>query len=153
MQDFTQVSTLNSLWVGHKDGIGLVQLNRPSKSNAVSMAMVEDLPQAMNTLDAMDQVKVVLLTGAGKNFCAGLDFAAMQSVTQGVFAQGKDCPAQQRRQFLRVVASMQVRFCMLLAMLHACRFRGVSAADAACLWRALAAIWQHGTLVTMTFSV
>ncbi|MGZ2258321.1 crotonase/enoyl-CoA hydratase family protein [Roseobacter sp. A03A-229] len=60
-------------------GVATLTLNRPEKHNAMSGQMLEELTQAAQRLGADDAVRVVLLTGAGKSFCAGGDLAWMQA--------------------------------------------------------------------------
>jgi 2-(1,2-epoxy-1,2-dihydrophenyl)acetyl-CoA isomerase len=55
------------------EGIATITLNRPDKLNAYTVGMGEDVVEAFNTLKTNDQVKVVILTGAGRGFCAGVD--------------------------------------------------------------------------------
>ncbi len=54
-------------------GVACLTLNRPQALNALSAALREALVAALRALDADDAVRVVVLTGAGKAFCAGLD--------------------------------------------------------------------------------
>lgn len=54
-------------------GVLTLTLNRPDKRNALSSAVVEALHQALDTADHDADVRVVALTGAGKDFCAGAD--------------------------------------------------------------------------------
>lgn len=51
----------------------VVTLNRPNKHNAFTMQMMEDFEKVFPMFDLDDRVKVVVLTGAGKTFCAGAD--------------------------------------------------------------------------------
>ncbi|KAL4907394.1 hypothetical protein BDW74DRAFT_123848 [Aspergillus multicolor] len=53
--------------------IVIVTLNRPEKRNAFTMAMSEDLEKVFGLFDRDERVRVVVLTGAGKAFCAGAD--------------------------------------------------------------------------------
>lgn len=55
-----------------------VRLNRPEKFNAVDMDMFHALDEAARSLESETAVRAVVLHGAGENFCAGLDIAAMQ---------------------------------------------------------------------------
>ena len=57
------------------DGIGLVTLNRPDAKNAMNLQMTADLCDAMWALEADEAVRVIVLTGAGKAFCAGIDMS------------------------------------------------------------------------------
>jgi len=58
-------------------GVATLTLNRPEKHNAMSALMLAELTRAAATLGADDGVRVVVLTGAGKSFCAGGDLAWM----------------------------------------------------------------------------
>ncbi len=55
------------------DGVLTLMLDRPDKRNALNAAMVEALHQALERADLDAAVRVVLVRGAGKDFCAGAD--------------------------------------------------------------------------------
>jgi len=59
-------------------GVATVTLNRPDKHNALSAVMIAEMTQAAAQLAQDDAVRVVVLTGAGKSFCAGGDLGWMQ---------------------------------------------------------------------------
>jgi len=61
------------LLVETRDGIATVTLNRPQAMNALSRALRAEIVQAFTTLAADSAVGAVILTGAGRAFCAGLD--------------------------------------------------------------------------------
>lgn len=63
--------------VTHNDGIATVLIDRADKLNALSAEMYEDLARVFSELNLDDSVRVVLLTGAGKAFCAGGDVGSM----------------------------------------------------------------------------
>ena len=54
-------------------GVALVTLNRPDKLNAMTSELVEHLHRTLDDIAADAEVRVVVLTGAGRGFCAGLD--------------------------------------------------------------------------------
>lgn len=54
-------------------GVALVTLNRPDKLNAMTSELVENLHRTLDDIAADAEVRVVVLTGAGRGFCAGLD--------------------------------------------------------------------------------
>ena len=55
-------------------GVATVTLNRPDKHNALNGGLIAELYDAAEKLAADDSVRIVILTGAGKSFCAGGDF-------------------------------------------------------------------------------
>lgn len=59
-----------------RDGVLLVTLNRPEQRNAVDRAVAEGIAAALDRLDAEPELRVGILTGAGKGFCAGMDLKA-----------------------------------------------------------------------------
>lgn len=59
-------------------GVAHLTLNRPEKHNAMSAQMIDELTTAAAQLDADDAVRVVVLTGSGKSFCAGGDLGWMR---------------------------------------------------------------------------
>ena len=69
-----------------KDGVAVLTLNRPERLNAMSGAMLDGLLEALPRLAEDGAVGVVVLTGAGRGFCAGGDVKAMAegSETTGV---------------------------------------------------------------------
>jgi enoyl-CoA hydratase/carnithine racemase len=60
--------------VGH---VAVVTLNRPTRLNAVSGSLAEAVGQALEQAAAHDQVRVVVVTGAGRAFCAGADLVEL----------------------------------------------------------------------------
>lgn len=56
-----------------RDGIAQITMNRPDKLNAMTSEMVEQLHDALTSIGRSRDARVVILTGAGRGFCAGLD--------------------------------------------------------------------------------
>ena len=71
------------------DGIMTLTLDRPERMNAFTEAMMHDLIAAFDQVDADDAVRVVVVTGAGRAFCAGADLGAGGATFDRV-AQGRD---------------------------------------------------------------
>jgi enoyl-CoA hydratase len=59
-----------------RDGVLVITLNRPEVRNAVNAAVAAGIANALDTLDADDDLRVGVLTGAGGFFCAGMDLGA-----------------------------------------------------------------------------
>jgi enoyl-CoA hydratase/carnithine racemase len=59
-----------------EDGIATVTLNRPERLNAVNATVIRELVEAFDRADADDGVRAVIVTGAGRAFCAGADLGA-----------------------------------------------------------------------------
>jgi methylglutaconyl-CoA hydratase len=60
-------------------GIATISLNRPEKRNAISFALVEELQAALHEVET-SSAQVVILTGAGKAFCAGMDLDELKGL-------------------------------------------------------------------------
>jgi len=63
--------------VEEKDGIGKLILNRPEQLNALTLDLDREMYDAFRNFKDNDDIKVVIVTGAGHAFCAGGDIAAM----------------------------------------------------------------------------
>jgi 2-(1,2-epoxy-1,2-dihydrophenyl)acetyl-CoA isomerase len=65
-----------------KDGVAVLTLNRPDRLNAMSRPMLDALLEALPRLAEDPEIGVVVLTGAGRGFCAGGDVKAMAEGTE-----------------------------------------------------------------------
>jgi methylglutaconyl-CoA hydratase len=63
-------------------GVAWLTLNRPDKRNALDDRLIAALKQALRDADASDAVRVVALRGAGTDFCAGADLAALRRIVE-----------------------------------------------------------------------
>ena len=59
--------------VGTDDRVGRITLNRPEKLNALSGDLLHELDHALHDMEADHSVRVIILRGAGRAFCAGYD--------------------------------------------------------------------------------
>ena len=82
------------LLVEKKNGVATLTLNRPDQMNALSLELRWELQAALEDIGADPEIGVVVLTGAGKAFCAGLDLKEMgSSVKERGAVQPKDPPS------------------------------------------------------------
>jgi enoyl-CoA hydratase len=59
------------------DGVALLTINRPEALNAFNVAVLDELSEAVTQVESDDEVRVLIITGAGKAFVAGADIAHM----------------------------------------------------------------------------
>ena len=71
--------TTTTLVTSDAGAIRTVTLNRPEAGNALDIDLVRALTEAIEAADTDEQVRVIVLTGAGKTFCGGLDLAALRA--------------------------------------------------------------------------
>lgn len=85
---------LLSVELDNATGVVTLTLDRPEKRNALNAVLVDELSDAIAWADADERVRVVLLRGAGKDFCAGADLEAMKELrAAGVSEQLEDADA------------------------------------------------------------
>ena len=72
----------NNAVLFEKEGdIGIITLNRPERYNAVTDDVVNGITDAINLIRKDDDIRAVIITGAGKGFCAGADMAVFGQIT------------------------------------------------------------------------
>jgi enoyl-CoA hydratase/carnithine racemase len=69
-------------------GVGTITIDRPDKRNAMTAQMWRDLPGLLDGLAADPSVRVVVLTGAGGNFCAGADISELADINPHAVSEG-----------------------------------------------------------------
>lgn len=86
-QSNTQASVLEFL---SPEGVLYIVMNRPSVHNAFNSEQILLLTEALEQAEENPKVKMVVLTGEGKNFCAGGDINYMRSMGQNSFEENKE---------------------------------------------------------------
>lgn len=66
-----------------QEGLGILLLNRPERLNALNLEMVEELNVFFAQLQKKERVRVIIITGAGRGFCAGADLKDAQILGAG----------------------------------------------------------------------
>lgn len=69
-----------------EQGIGLITLNRPDRLNAINLEMLEDLRTIFYQLRNNENVRVVIITGAGRGFCSGADLKDLLARKDDLFS-------------------------------------------------------------------
>lgn len=67
---------MSDVLIDYEPGLIIITINRPDQRNAVNRAVSYGVCAAIDELDARDDLRVGILTGAGGNFCAGMDLKA-----------------------------------------------------------------------------
>jgi methylglutaconyl-CoA hydratase len=70
--------------------VARITLNRPEKRNALNEALVAGLKNALKQANANDAVRVVVISGAGQDFCSGADLAALQEISEASAAENAE---------------------------------------------------------------
>ena len=118
---------LTTLKLTIADGVAEIELNRPEKSNAMNRAMWPELRAAFRYLDALPAARVVMLSGAGKNFCAGIDLDMLMDM--GAAERRDRCPGRMRETLRLHILDLQD----VISSLDACRKPVLAAIHGACV--------------------
>ena len=68
--------SLSTMLIDKSESVMTVTLNRPDRLNAFTLQMAEDWFTVLDDIDADDDIRAVIVTGAGRGFCAGADLSA-----------------------------------------------------------------------------
>lgn len=83
-----------------KNGAAIITLNRPDKRNALNDQIISDLGRAIAEANSDDQVRVVVLRGAGKDFCAGADLSQVEKSVQASIIENIEGASQMADLFI-----------------------------------------------------
>jgi len=72
-----------------RDGVRILTLNRPEKRNALDTALSKALLEALRAADEDEEVRCVVLTGAGQSFCAGADLSEFKGLADPQAAEAR----------------------------------------------------------------
>lgn len=73
------------------DFVAEITLNRPSSLNTFNIPLAKELSQALQELDSENQVRVIILKGAGKAFCAGIDVSGFSDKSATEYRDWIEC--------------------------------------------------------------
>lgn len=107
------------------DHIAHIQLNRPESANAMNQALWQELGDAMNWADRTPEVRVVVLSGNGKHFCAGIDLAMLGELIDDSIS----CEARKRETLRGEILGLQRQ----LSAIEQCRKPVLAAIHGACI--------------------
>lgn len=92
----------NTLQLTHDAGISSLVLNRPDKRNALNHELIAEAMTALDEVAAASEHQVLVLTGAGKSFCAGMDLDDLKSLLDKTPEENRRDSAQIAALFRRI---------------------------------------------------
>jgi methylglutaconyl-CoA hydratase len=85
-----------------KDGTGIITLNRPEKRNALHPDLVKQMKKKLSEIEKDEAIKVLIITGAGKAFCAGADLAYLNDLKNYSTVQNENDSRELAELFLMI---------------------------------------------------
>ena len=85
----TVLSSYETYLVEIENNIATVKFNRPDKANALNQTAWDEMEAIFNTLDETPEARVIILSGEGKHFCAGIDLTMFMSIQQDEGDEGR----------------------------------------------------------------
>jgi methylglutaconyl-CoA hydratase len=70
--------------------IARITLNRPEKRNALNESLIAGIKDSLRQADAANAVRVIVISGAGEDFCSGADLTALQKIANASVAENQD---------------------------------------------------------------
>lgn len=70
-----------------EEGVARITLNRPEKKNALNDELIDAITHSLAQADSDDAARVVVITGAGADFCSGADLSALQKISEASIAE------------------------------------------------------------------
>ena len=125
--DLDAPATPTALSVTHDGGVATVRLERPEAANALDRTLWRELRDTFTALDADPGVRVVVLAGAGKHFCAGIDLSMLGEI-RGMAPDGAD-PGRAREALRRLILDLQD----VLTTVERCRVPVLAAIQGVCV--------------------
>lgn len=111
-----------------EEGVAHITLNRPDKRNAMNGALVDGLRAAFRQTQDRNDVRVVVLNGAGSDFCSGADLAELEAMAD----QGVEASLADARRMGELFVAMRRHPCPVVAAVHGRALAGGCGLAAAC---------------------
>jgi len=109
-----------------KDGIAHVQINRPDKANAMSLAVWHEIRTAFSWIDATPEARVAVISGSGAHFTSGIDLQMLMNLGAEI---RDDCDGRMREKLRRTILDLQDT----LSSIERCRKPVLAAVHGACI--------------------
>jgi methylglutaconyl-CoA hydratase len=96
------MSSFTNILFDSGSAVARITLNRPTKRNALSAPLIEEVTEALNECKTDDKVRVVVLSGAGTDFCSGADLQALETNREASMLQMMEDAGKTADLFLRM---------------------------------------------------
>lgn len=116
---------LETLSVAVAEGVARLELNRPDKANAMNEQMWQEIRTAVCEMDEAAEVRVVVISGRGKHFTAGIDLSMLAGLKQWI---RDPCEGRLREKLRRTILELQDT----LSSIERCRKPVIAAVHGAC---------------------
>jgi len=90
-----------TLLIESRDQVSTITLNRPDKRNAINTQMIAELQSALDSVEKTHD-RVVVLTGAGISFCAGMDLSLLQAIATQSPSENQEDSRRMAKMFRRI---------------------------------------------------
>jgi enoyl-CoA hydratase len=124
------IPQLTTLTINVQEHVAEIRLARPERSNAMNETMWQELRSAMQWADVTPDVRVVVLGGAGRNFCSGIDLSMLAGIDAAV---AQHDPARRHEALRRLILDLQD----CLSSIERCRKPVLAAIHGACVGAAI----------------
>ena len=73
----------NSLTLSKMEHVGVITLENPKKRNSINSKLINEMSDALNGIEADNDIRVIIITGSGDSFCAGYDISELAPLKTG----------------------------------------------------------------------
>jgi len=98
---------MSEILTAAENSIFTITLNRPEKRNALNDALVGDLKTALREADKDENLRAIVIKGAGKDFCSGADLSALQKISESDVLENWD-DADNLRELFSLIRSIKI---------------------------------------------
>jgi methylglutaconyl-CoA hydratase len=122
------MNSFTTIKVGINDSVATVSLNRPDIRNAFNEVMISELITCFKSLQEREEVRIIVLRGNGKSFCAGADLNWMRDVAKYSYEESYRESLQLSKCFYSIYSSPKPT----IAVVHGAAIGGANGLLAAC---------------------
>ncbi len=98
---------MSEIITSNENSILTITLNRPEKRNALNDALLNDLKDALRAADKIDELRAIIIKGAGKDFCSGADLSALQKISESDVLENHD-DADNLRELFSLIRKVKI---------------------------------------------